>query len=345
MIHLLPTLQTWLAAGHAIAVATLVQVYGSAPRQLGAKLLVNDRGDMIGSVSGGCVEGAVVQAALEVLASGAPRLVEYGIADELAQSVGLTCGGIIQVWIAPCPPALVTAWKDALTRRHPLVIATPLTPAPMTAWTPSSVLHLGAPKGPPPPLSPALVPLAARALAEQRPLRLPAAADHDDLFLDVILPRPHLIIVGAVHIAVHLVELAAALGLQTTVLDPRTAFATPARFSRADALLTAWPQDALPSLSLDATTYVVTLSHDDKIDLPALAHALTTPTGYVGALGSRRTLPDRRAKLLELGVTPAQLARLHAPVGLDLGGRLPEEIALAILAQIVAVRNTAPVPA
>lgn len=163
--------------------------------------------------------------------------------------------------------------------------------------------------------------------------------DTAELFFDVHPPPERLIIVGAVHVAIHLIDYARALGFRTVVIDPRTAFATPERFAAADALIPEWPEQALEGLTLDESTYFVTLSHDFKIDLPALAIALRSPARYVGALGSRRTHDKRIPELREMGLTDEQIDRIHAPIGLDLGGRRAEEIALAIAAQIVAARH------
>ncbi len=160
-----------------------------------------------------------------------------------------------------------------------------------------------------------------------------------DVFVAVFPPSPHLIIVGAVHIAIPLVTFARVLGFRTTVIDPRPAFATPDRFSHADRLLIDWPDEALPTLALNEGSYVAVLSHDDKLDVPALAVALNSPARYIGALGSRKTMAQRAEKLRALGISEAQVARVHNPIGLDLGGRQPEEMALAIMAEIVAARN------
>jgi xanthine dehydrogenase accessory factor len=160
-----------------------------------------------------------------------------------------------------------------------------------------------------------------------------------DVFIEVLAPPPRLIIVGAVHLAIPLVSFARILGFHTTVVDARPIFATPERFAAADRLLVGWPDDILPTLNLDAGCYVAVLSHDDKLDVPALWVALNSPARYIGALGSRKTMTKRAQRLRELGATPEQLARIHNPIGLDLGGRRAEEIALAIMAEIVAVRN------
>ncbi|HXF61435.1 MAG TPA: XdhC/CoxI family protein [Caldilineaceae bacterium] len=340
MHDLLSDLDRWRQTGQPVAIATVVRVYGSAPRPLGAKMAVSVQGEMAGSVSGGCVEGAVAQEALGVLAAGTPKLLEYGIADELAMSVGLACGGNIEVFVAPLSPALHDAWQEAVAYRRPLALVTVLR-GPQTGsrawWTPDGWQNLEAL---PVPLA-QLEQLRQEALARQQPSRVEVetAGGPVDLFLDLYLPPARLIVVGAVHTAIPLVSIARTLGFHTIVLDARSAFATPERFGHADQLIVRWPADALADLGLDSSTYLVLLTHDPKIDNPVLAHALPSPARYIGALGSRKTHARRLQELQELGVDPALLARIHAPIGLDLGGRQPEEIALAIMAEIVAVRN------
>jgi xanthine dehydrogenase accessory factor len=335
MQELLPTLIQWQQAGQKIAIAIVVKTTGSAPRPLGAKMAVNANAEMAGSVSGGCVEGAVVQEALAVLATNTPRLVEYGIGDELAQSVGLACGGMIQVWIAPLDPALLTIWQQAARERRALVVAWQIEGeqiGDISLWS-ADGWHKALPL---PALAPVLAPTAATAIEQQRAQRVAA---QENIFLDAIIPPPRIIIIGAVHIAIHLVGLARVMGYYTMVLDARSAFATEVRFPHAHKLIVGWPADQLEQISLDASTYVVCLTHDDKIDLPVLAYALKSNARYVGALGGRRMLAQRLDRLVEEGVDPALFARLHAPIGLDIGGRQPEEIALAIMAEIVSVRN------
>ena len=340
MHDLLPDLHRWQQTGQPVAIATVVRVYGSAPRPLGAKMAVSAQGEMAGSVSGGCVEGAVAQEALSVLAEGAPKLLEYGIADELAMSVGLACGGNIEVFVAPLPHALHDAWQEAVAHRHPLALVTVLQgdhAGSQAWWTPAGWQK---PEALPVPLS-ELEPLRQEVLARQQSSRMEIQTVDGpvDLFFDLYIPPARLIVVGAVHTAIPLVSIARTLGFYTIVLDARSAFATPERFGHADQLIVRWPADALADLGLDASTYLVLLTHDPKIDNPVLAHALPSPARYIGALGSRKTHERRLQELQEIGVDPALFARIHAPIGLDLGGRQPEEIALAIMAEIVAVRN------
>jgi len=339
---LLPAIRRWQAQGKAVALATLVRVYGSAPQPLGAKMVVSQAGEMAGSVSGGCVEGAVAQEAMTVLKTGLPNLITYGIADELAQSVGLACGGTIDVFIEPLAGPILAELLARVERAEPVGVARILTRQDGSGQTPRGPLLAGNRVGVFGTLGSESVDDLARsalaALTPDRPAERITLAGAD-LFLERILPPARLVIVGAVHIAQPLVTFGNELGFRTIVVDARSAFATPERFGHAHELRVGWPADILAELALDESSFVVVLSHDEKLDNPALAAALARPVAYVGALGSPRTHARRVEALRELGVTPAQIARIHAPIGLDLGGRRPAEIALAILAEIVAVKR------
>jgi xanthine dehydrogenase accessory factor len=344
MRDLIADIDRWRTAGRRVAVATLVRVWGSAPRRPGARMAVSSDGEICGSVSGGCVESAVAEEARQVLTTGVPRTVEYGVTDDRAWEVGLSCGGSLEVFVAELrqdaidaglrrildeqrPVALVTRLSGAGIGRQRLVPgdAQPvgdLGSAALNAWTTDRAR--------------ALLP----AGGAERVQREGPDGSHD-LFLETFPPTPRLIVVGAVHLAIPLVELARATGLRTVVVDPRRALATRQRFAQADEIVPDWPEPAFARLRLNETTAVAVLSHDDKIDVPALSAALRSRAGYVGALGSRRTFARRAQALRRLGHDEEAIARIHAPIGLDLGGRQPEEIAVAILAQIVAVRNRA----
>jgi xanthine dehydrogenase accessory factor len=332
MRDVLTDIEGWKAEGAPVALATVVETWGSAPRPAGAKMAVTADGRIAGSVSGGCVEGAVVEAAGQVLASGAPRLLKFGVADDTAWSVGLACGGAIEVFVEPLTEAIHLPVADALRAERPVAIATVLNGS--RTGQKLAVFADGASLGS---IDDQALGAARAALAEGRSRRLP----HGDgeLFVDVLLPSPRLIVVGGVHIAIALVRLARELGYRTVLVDPRESFASAKRFPNVDEIVSAWPDEALARLDLNAGTAVAVLAHDPKLDDPAIRAALASPAFYVGALGSTRTQEKRRARLLAAGVSEAALARLHAPIGLDLGGRSPEEIALAVLAQIVAARN------
>ncbi len=329
---------TWLREGESVAIATVVETWGSAPRVAGAKMAVSGTGRIAGSVSGGCVEGAVVQSAQQVLRTGTPRLLHFGVADDTAWSVGLACGGTIDVFVAPLDREMYAAERAALLADRSFAVATmisgPEEPFGRHLFLDSEGHRLGD-------FGDALGVLAEEALratlASGRSRRQPLPAS--ELFLEVTPPAPTLVIVGGVHIAVALVPLAKSLGFRVVVVDPRPPFASKARFPLADAIVTEWPDEALGTLGLTSAAAVAVFAHDPKLDDPALKVALASPAFYVGALGSKKTQEKRRARLAEAGLSEEQLDRLHAPIGLDLGGRSPEEIALAVMAEIVAARN------
>ncbi len=341
MRELLPVLERWRGEHKQIALATVVRIYGSAPLPLGSKMAVSSAGEMAGSVSGGCVEGAVVQEALAVLASGEPKLLTYGIADELAQSVGLACGGVIEVFVEALSDPVLQQFEDAVRAGRLTALATVLTGAISGAKllifpTGDIVGALGDPM-----LDAAVRQRAPHLFAhlQSKRLSIETATGVAECFIDVQPPQPRLWIVGAVHIASALVTFAKTLGYYTVVVDPRAAFATPERFPHVDELIAHWPNEVLTEARLDESACVVVLTHDEKIDNPALTVALDSPARYVGALGSRKTHARRVAALKALGLDDAQIARIHAPIGLDIGARRPEEIALAIMAEIVAAMN------
>lgn len=324
----------WLTAGETdIALATVLSTWGSAPRKAGAKLAFTAGGVAIsGSVSGGCVEGAVIAAGEEVLASGRPQLLHFGVADETAWSVGLACGGTIEVFVERLDPAIHAAARGWLAHEATGAVVTVIAgPEELLARH----LALG-PDGATGSLGgawdePAWV--AARAARSSTRAWL---AEGIEVFIDVLRPAPRLIIVGGAHIAVALVRLADVLGYRTVVIDPRRAFASATRFPTAGRLSTAWPDRALADNPPDADSAVVTLSHDPKIDDPALRAALESEAFYIGALGSRKTHAARRERLAALGFNDDRLGRIHAPIGLDIGADNPEEIALAVMAEVVA---------
>lgn len=336
MQQLVSTITTWLEQGKAVALATVVKVYGSAPRPLAAKMAVSSQGEMVGSVSGGCVESAVAQEALAVLASGVPKLCAYGIGDEWAQEVGLACGGNIEVFIEPLSEIPV-AWQAGRFLARATVLSGPALGQHLTVQESGDQIGQIVPEA----LERAVYDAARQSMRLQRTERLALqVAEHmQEIFIEVLSPGPHLVIVGAVHIAMTLVDFAHALGFRTTVIDPRPVFATRARFPQADAIIQRWPDDVLAEIDIHPNTFIAVLSHDDKLDIPALAVALRSSARYVGALGSRRTMRRRREVLQDMGIAENQWERLYNPIGLDIGARSPEEIALAIMAEIVALRN------
>jgi xanthine dehydrogenase accessory factor len=314
--EVLAQLEGWLAKGERAALATVIETRRSAPRPLGSRLAVSESGLLFGSVSGGCVESDVAVQAREVIAGGAPRVLPYGIADEDARSVGLPCGGEIDVFVAPVLDIelvgrLRKAVEEGVRGRLTTVVQGP--------GVGEMVLELD---GSPTTDRPALVQENGRTL-----------------FVEPLAPPPLLLTIGAVDLAEVLCSLAAQLGWRSAVADPRRALLTAERLPSAGVLIEGWPEDALARAGTDDQTAVVILAHDEKIDIPALSWALRSDAFYVGALGSRRTQAKRRERLEEEGLTEAQVARLNGPAGLDLGGETLEETALSILAEIVAVRH------
>ena len=331
MQDVLSELALWNERGDRIALATVIDVQRSAPRPPGAKMAVNDRGEIAGSVSGGCVEGAVAEIADGILKGDPPQLLHFGIADSDAWDVGLPCGGEIDVWVQAYEPgrfeevargggraAEVTMLEGALPGAKILIEADGATSG-----------SLG---------SPELDEEASRIGAEL--LWAETSERRDGLFVDVVGPAPRLIVFGAVDIAASLCSVARVCGWRSFVVDPRARFATPSRFPDADEVIAAWPEEAVARLGgVDPATSIVVLTHDPKLDDAALLLALRSPARFVGAMGSRRAQAKRRERLVELGVSEEEMARISAPVGLDLGAIAREETALSIMAEIVAARH------
>jgi len=316
----------WHLAGHAVALATVIETWGSSPRPVGSQLAITDDGRISGSVSGGCIESAVVAAAREVLTDGGGRQLTFGVSDAEAWEVGLSCGGTIRLYLAGLNAALLEQLLEASRARRPIALVTRLddgAQALVEAGMVSGELQPDTQHG-------------SEITARMTSGRSGMLAD-SDLFIRTFVPSPRLVIIGAVHIAQHLAPMATAAGFAVTLIDPRTAFATTGRFPGIT-LVHDWPETALTDYALDAHSALVTLSHDPKLDDPALVAALRSPAFYVGALGSRRTHASRKTRLSATGLGD-QLERIHAPIGLDLGGRGTAEIAVAILAEIIQMRH------
>jgi xanthine dehydrogenase accessory factor len=325
------------AAGQQLGRAVVTSVWGSAPRPEGASMLATRDGVMAGSVSGGCVEGATAAEIGVALERGTPRLVTFGVSHERAWEVGLACGGTIKVFVEPTvrPEVLAAA-------RGPggEVVATVVEGGGLGRS--ARVFDDGKMEGD---LGPDIPRDAVRdaALASlrhegSRTLELETPAGAASVFLEVFPRQPRLVIFGGVHIAMALVPLAKMLGYRTIVADGRQSFLTRERFPDADELILGWPEQALDRIGLDRACYVCILSHDPKFDDPALRAAVRSPAIYVGAIGSKKTQGARRARLKAEGFSEEEIARVRGPIGLDLGGRQPSEIALAILAEMTAVR-------
>jgi xanthine dehydrogenase accessory factor len=328
-------LDRWNAEGETIAMATVIRVDGSAPRGEGAKMLVTQSGRVEGSVSGGCVEGAVVETAQSVMKSGTPVTVRYGINKNMMWDIGLSCGGTIDVFIEPLAHGKMPAFEPGVAlctvvsgpdrigdRMHV-----------QTSAEGATQLHgtLGSPE-----LDDAVRSVSGRARATG------ASRVHEigpyQIFIDPQLEQPRLVIVGAVHIAAALCDSAARSGFSVTVIDPRERLNNRERFPAAAHLIVGWPEDELPALGFDDNTYVAVLTHDEKFDDPTLDYVLRRNVRYVGAIGSKKTQMLRRKRLVDTGIPLASIDRLHAPIGLDIGAESPEEIAVAILAEMIATK-------
>ena len=318
--------RTWLEAGRPIAIATVIDTWGSAPVRTGGQLAIAGVDEFQGSVSGGCVEADVIAAGLDVIQSGHPETLNFGVADETAWRAGLACGGKIRVHVARFDPksdlAFLKSVDAAIAERSPIVVATRL------ADGNRQIIDATA----------ATRPEVAEALRRGR-----SALDATgETFLHAITPARRVIIVGATHIAQHLALMATASGYDVKVIDPRTAFTSPARFEPSQ-IVGGWPEDGLAKLAADPFTAIVTLTHVDEIDDEALTLALKSPCRYIGSLGSRKTHAKRVARLKSAGFSDADIARIHAPIGLDIAAETPGEIATSILAQIIATFRKAPV--
>ncbi len=341
MYDIKESVDLWVGSGDTVALATVVQTWGSSPRRAGAKMAVSDDGRIIGSVSGGCVESAVVQEAAAVLRGAPPKLLDFGVADDQAWSVGLSCGGRLTVFVERLDPEWWRRVWTAMTNPEGLVTATLLAgpeAGAKVAWgepglvwkTPRLATNLDS----------ALVSAARAGLQERQTTR--AGESGLDLLIERHLPKPRLVLVGGAHVAMALSTLAATLGFRVVLIDPRRVFASRERFPAVEAIHHDYPQEVMPELKLDSETYVAVLTHDPKIDDPAMLCALPSPAPYVGVLSSRKTHRKRTERLLEAGLAASLLDRIRIPIGLDIGAGTPEEIALAIMAEIVSVRNSPP---
>lgn len=310
----------WHRQGLGAALATVVETWGSAPRQAGSQLAISGTGEIMGSVSGGCVEGAVVTEALEALADRKPRLLTFGVSDETAFAVGLACGGTIRVMVEPVgagaealPGGLLADLVAARAARKPAAVE--VRPA---GWTRR------------------LVRPGEDAAADARFRSDRSGMEEDGRFLAIHNPPLRMIVVGAVHIAQPLLPMARMAGYDPVLIDPRGAFGSDLRFP-GETILDDWPDEALEKLAPDARTAIITLTHDPKLDDPAIRIALRSGCFYLGCLGSKKTHAKRVERLQAAGFAEEEIARIHAPVGLDVGAKTPAEIAVSILAQVTQV--------
>jgi xanthine dehydrogenase accessory factor len=331
-----------------VALATVVETWSSAPRQPGAAMLVESDGAVVGSVSGGCVEGAVYELGQQVLTDGQPILQRYGVSDDDAFAVGLTCGGILDIFVERVDPATfpeLGAVIDDIHQGRPVSVATVVDAEDgvrgrRMVIRPDSVIgSLGSER-----LDQAVRDDARGMLAQGRTAVIRYGHDGerrvDDIgvFVASYAPRPRMIVFGAIDFAAAVARMGSFLGYRVTVCDARPIFATGTRFPDADEVVVEWPHRYLAATEIDERTVVCVLTHDPKFDVPLLELALRLPLAYIGAMGSRRTNDDRLAKLRERGLSEAEIGRLHAPIGLDIGARTPEETAASIAAEIIAAR-------
>ncbi|MGQ4386832.1 XdhC family protein [Streptomyces sp. SAS_270] len=347
MRDILPALHRWYAAGEPFGLATVVSVSRSAPRDPGAAMAVGPGDEVVGSVSGGCVEGAVFELAQEVMASGEARSETFGYSDEDAFAVGLTCGGEITLLVRRVSPAddpSFGAVAESVAAARPVTVATVLDgPAPrgasLAVWPDGAAGSLGS------------TGLDAAVTADARgELALGATGlrhygpggerreDAVTVFLNSFAPPPRMLVFGAIDYAAAVARIGDFLGYRVTVCDARPVFATPKRFPDGVEVVVEWPHRYLRETATDDRTVICVLTHDPKFDVPLLEEALRRPAAYIGAMGSRRTHDDRTNRLRESGLGDDQLSRLRSPIGLDLGARTPEEVAVSVAAEIVALR-------
>ncbi|HVP18029.1 MAG TPA: XdhC/CoxI family protein [Spirochaetia bacterium] len=334
MRDIINEVQRWLDSGdERVRLATVIRTFNSAPRAAGAKMAINSSGKIAGSLSGGCVEASVIEEAAGMSAGSEPKVLHFEASDERAWSVGLPCGGAIDVLLEPLDRDNFQFLREALQKDEPASSLTVIKGSPevlgkKAAWSQTVKPHGTLPQQ-----------LAQRLADRCESLHSAGTVSVDqgiEAFVEIFPPPTTLVIVGGVHIAVALVRLAKIVGFRTVVIDPRGTFGDGDRFPGVDRLVRLWPEEAYSTATLTQATAVAVLTHDPKIDDPALAGALKSPAFYVGALGSARSQESRRQRLRQLGFPDADLARIRGPIGLDIGAANPEEIALAILSEIVA---------
>ncbi|MDK2981713.1 MAG: xanthine dehydrogenase accessory factor [Chloroflexota bacterium] len=344
MDEVITALKKWTDAGKQTAIAIVVNKKGSAMRPVGAKMAINEDSQIVGSISGGCVENAVIVEALAVMRSGEPKLLHYGVSDDTAWSVGLMCGGEIDVVLLPVRSGGEGSFERVVVdklgilqdRRQPYMMLVLLSGKKFghscllenldgkidnnaAAWVERSQM-----------------PVLEEMMRTERSQILETAAGQ--VFVDVGKPAPRLVVIGGAHVSIAFVKLAKVLGYYTILIDPRKTFATEERFPEIDEMHGEWPEEGFEKIGLNSGDYVLLASHDDKLDLPAASAALNADATYIGMLASRTTRARRYQLLQEEGFSKEQVEKIHAPVGLDIGARTPEEIALAMLAEITAHR-------
>ncbi|GAA4625316.1 XdhC family protein [Actinoallomurus vinaceus] len=347
MRDVLDEIRIWYAEGKTFGLATVVDTFRSAPRPPGAAMAVSAGGEAVGSVSGGCVEGAVYELAQEVMETGRPVVQRYGVSDDDAFAVGLTCGGQLDVLVEPVGPATFPEFADvtaSVDRHEPVAVATVVAGpreigARRVVWSDRAAGSLGLDR-----LDAAVDDDARGMLAQGITGVLRYGPDgerrRDELsvFVHSFAPPPRMLVFGAIDFAAAVVRMGRFLGYHVTVCDARPIFATAKRFPEADEVVVKWPHRFLAETEVDERTVICVLTHDPKFDVPLLEVALRTPAAYVGAMGSRRTHDDRLKRLRDAGVTEDEIARLRSPIGLDIGARTPEETAVSVAAELIRLR-------
>jgi xanthine dehydrogenase accessory factor len=363
---ILDPITKWWDAGETFGLATVVRTFRSAPREPGAALAVSADGEVTGSVSGGCVEGAVYELAREVCETGQPVLQNYGVSDDDALAVGLTCGGILHIFVEPVSAALFPELGEvaaSISAGEAVAVATVIegpgqVGARRVIWADDdqpdlaggnghgaaarrgAMGTLGAGDRLDQAVDDDVRGMLAQGLTGVRRYGAHGERRGDDLavFVHSFAPPPRMLVFGAIDFAAAVARAGKFLGYRVTVCDARPVFATPARFPEADEVVVDWPHRYLASTAVDARTVICVLTHDPKFDVPLLEVALRTPAGYIGAMGSRRTHEDRLARLREAGLSSGELDRLRSPIGLDLGARTPEETAVSVAAELIQLR-------
>ena len=339
MLDIISGLQNWTQQGKKIAIATVTKTWGSAPRKVGAALAISEEMEMLGSVSGGCVEGAVVKEAMEVLKTGKPKQLSFGVTDENAWEVGLSCGGELHVFLEPFLTEQSEGnaiWEEIQRRVSQnegcIWVSRMGESKSMYSLVTPEEKTIGVPLGE------SIHKLAKESYSQRKPRVL--EQDGDRYFAHVFPRKSQLLIIGAAHITVDLVDLAQQFGFECIVIDPRGIFSEKTQFRVApDQLFVDWPAEVLPNFSLDAYSYAVLLTHDPKIDDQALHILMDSDVGYIGALGGRKTHKKRVARLQEAGVSEEKIARIHGPIGMDINAQTAQEIALSILGELIQAKN------
>lgn len=340
MLDIIPVIDSWIADKRPFALATVIRTWRSAPRMAGSSMGITENIDIVGSVSGGCIEGDVIRTAKKVLDSGLPTRVQYGVSNDDAWSVGLSCGGQVEVYIEPFmafgeekEQATWLALRQAIQDNKGCVLVTNLA----ASGSRSSLVYSdGTIEGAPIPEN--LLVQVQQAYQQHKNQII--THEDTDYFINVFPAKDRLLMIGAAHLTVDLVQLAHVFDFETTVIDPRGIFSSKMKFTEAPhAIYEKWPAEVLEDITLDADTYAVVLSHDPKIDDQALHILLKSNVAYIGALGSRRTHAKRVKRLEEAGFSESEISRIHGPVGVDINARRPREIALSILGELVKVKN------